>query len=103
MKKHKVKELQDIGRNLGEKNVSFDIKADLCNIILKNKKYNYKSEEEIIKLLQELETKTKIEYYEKLKMRLYKNVDEIKNKNYEKPCLEYKSNHSINITINNRI
>jgi hypothetical protein len=99
--KYSLKELKNIGKSLCETKVNKKMKKDdLCIMILNNKNLILKTEKE----LDEINNNIKIEYYKTLKERLYKNAINVENKNYETPCLVFKSvNNNINITIDKKV
>jgi hypothetical protein len=80
-------ELQDLGRSLGEKNVRIcpsgkkTNKEELCNMILNNNRYNWKTEKQINEFKKQQEDESRLLYYKNLKERFYKNVKENENEN----------------------
>lgn len=111
---HSKKELQIIGKKLGETNVTEYKKDDtrrplnkdeIVNIILNNPKYKMKSETKIKKIFSEKELETKNKYYKELPKRLYIKTIPKTNNNYIKPCLLFGTNskdYSGQIKINNK-
>ena len=102
VKNNTQKQLQVIAKKLGEKNVSTKNKKklnkeELCIMILKNKKFTLKTLEELKNINKKDEYENKVEYYKKLKQRLFKDTEELKNINYDKPCLLFKGNKQIGV------
>jgi hypothetical protein len=58
-------------------------------MIIKNSNYIIKSQQEIQNLIKNQEYQKKIKYYKQLSNRIYSNTIKIKNKNYDKPCLNF--------------
>jgi len=91
------KALQDMVKGLGksiknknknEKN-KYLYSEQLVDIIILEPAYVMKNKE----FFDNLEKEKKLEYYKKLKIRLYSNCIEKENKYYDKPCLEFQTLH----------
>jgi hypothetical protein len=94
---NEIKDLQEIATKLGEKYVKqYTKNKKRCrftkedNMILNNSKHVFLTEEEI----QNFDNIKKKNYYKEISNKLYNHKDNIlfDNKNYEKPCMLFRSN-----------
>jgi HNH endonuclease len=101
-KNFRLNQLRNIARKLGEKNVN-DYKDEItkkrktcdknyiCSLVLNNANFTLFTKETI----NENEKIKRIEYYQKVKERLYKDTKHISNDNYDLPCLLFNGNDLI--------
>lgn len=90
------KDLQVLAKKLGERSIQQNrftgkdfVTEELVNMILRNSKYVWKTEEELIELTNKYHHDNKIEYYKTIHERLYSQTEEVINQNYDSPCLEF--------------